>query len=80
VTYRPANADALLGRFLSHSLVAVFSGHFHGFTEKHAGKTVLTTNRCCALKRANHDKSVEKGYFICDADQGLRRTFIQAAT
>lgn len=78
VIYRPSNAEALLNRFRDFNLQAAFSGHFHGFTEKTAGKAVLTTNRCCALKRNNHDGTQEKGYFVCAAREGrLTRTFVE---
>jgi predicted phosphodiesterase len=77
VKYRPLNAEALLERFLDFNLQAVFSGHFHGFTERTSGQVTLTTNRCCALKRANHDGTNEKGYFVCDerreGDAAVRR-------
>jgi 3',5'-cyclic AMP phosphodiesterase CpdA len=78
VKYRPLNADALLERFLDFNLQAVFCGHFHGFTERTAGEVTLTTNRCCALKRANHDGTTEKGYFVCDVSNGkVTRRFVQ---
>ncbi len=78
VTYRPANADDLLDRFRDFNLQAVFSGHFHGFTERKAGDVTLTTNRCCALKRDNHDKTKEKGYFVCTAKDGrITREFVE---
>jgi predicted phosphodiesterase len=78
VKYRPANADALLDRFRDFNLQAVFNGHYHAFTERKAGNAVLTTNRCCALKRGNHDNSKEKGYFVCEAKEGrVTRTFVE---
>ena len=78
VTYRPKNADDLLDRFRPFNLQAVFSGHFHGFTERTIGDVTLTTNRCCALKRGNHDKTREKGYFLCTASEGrISRTFVE---
>jgi calcineurin-like phosphoesterase family protein len=78
VKYRPANADALLDRFREFNLQAVFNGHYHAFTERKAGNAVLTTNRCCALKRDNHDGSKEKGYFVCEAKAGqITRTFVE---
>jgi 3',5'-cyclic AMP phosphodiesterase CpdA len=78
VRYRPSNADALLDRFREFNLQAVFNGHYHGFTERKAGQTVLTTNRCCALKRTNHDGTKQKGYFICEARDGrITRTFVE---
>ena len=80
VQYRPLNADTLLDKFREFNLRAVFSGHFHGFTERTAREAVLTTNRCCALKRGNHDKTTEKGYFVCDAaGQSIKRAFVQVA-
>jgi hypothetical protein len=80
VQYRPLNADTLLDKFREINLRAVFSGHFHGFTERTSRDAILTTNRCCALKRGNHDKTTEKGYFVCDAaDQTIKRSFVQTA-
>src|SRR5687767_10732929 len=35
--YRPLNADDLLARFENFNIVAVFSGHFHSFTERQIG-------------------------------------------
>lgn len=78
VPSRPLNADDALERFKEFNLVAVFNGHFHGFTERNFGKTVLTTNRCCSISRANHDGTPEKGYFLCTASDGqIRREFIE---
>ena len=78
VRYRPQNADALLERFLPYNLRAVFSGHFHSFTERQRGATSLTTNRCCSFKRSNHDGTPEKGYFLCEASEGkISRTFVE---
>lgn len=77
-TYRPANADALLERLWGVNLRAVFSGHFHGFTERQAGEVTLTTNKCCALKRSNHDGTKERGYFLCTAENGqVTRQFVE---
>jgi len=70
VRYRPANAEELLARFQPCNLQAVFCGHWHGFTERQLGRATLTTNRCCALKRGNHDGTKEKGYFLCAAASG----------
>jgi 3',5'-cyclic AMP phosphodiesterase CpdA len=78
VNYRPLNADALLDRFRPYNLQAVFCGHFHGFTERLWGETALTTNRCCSLKRNNHDGTKEKGYFLCEAKDGkISRQFVE---
>ena len=81
VTYRPTNADAVLERFRAFNLLAVFDGHFHGFTEKQLGHTVLLTNRCCSISTGNHDGTTEKGYFLCDAKDGqTTRQFVQVET
>jgi 3',5'-cyclic AMP phosphodiesterase CpdA len=78
VMYRPGNADALLDRFREFNLQAVFNGHYHAFTERRAGDVVLTTNRCCSLKRGNHDGTKEKGYFACEAKDGrVSRAFVE---
>ena len=77
-TYRPLNADALLERFRDFNVVAVFNGHFHGFTERKVGETVFTTDKCCSIARGNHDKTLEKGYFLCRAKDGqITRQFIE---
>jgi 3',5'-cyclic AMP phosphodiesterase CpdA len=75
---RPKNAEKVLDRFKEHNLVAVFNGHFHGFTERKVGKTILTTNRCCSFRRQNHDRTKEKGYFLCQAKEGaIQRSFVE---
>ena len=59
-------------------LVSVFNGHFHGFTERQVRQAMITTNRCCSLKRGNHDKTTEKGYFLCTAKEGkITRSFVE---
>ena len=76
--YRPLNADDLLERFREFNVVAVFNGHYHGFTEHQVGETVFTTNKCCSISRGNHDKTMEKGYFLCRARDGrVTREFIE---
>jgi 3',5'-cyclic AMP phosphodiesterase CpdA len=78
VKYRPANVDALLERFREFNLRAVFNGHFHGYTERTRGDTVITTNRCCSFRRDNHDGTAEKGFFVVRARDGrLTREFIE---
>ncbi|MEA3207098.1 MAG: hypothetical protein QOE70_155 [Chthoniobacter sp.] len=75
---RPLNADDLLERFIGYNLQAVLNGHYHGFTERVLGEVTLTTNRCCAISRENHDGTKEKGYFICGAKDGrITRTFVE---
>jgi hypothetical protein len=77
VPMRPLNADDLLLRFLQFNLVAVFNGHYHGFTERVSGRTTITTNRCCAISRSNQDGTPEKGYFLCAAREGrVEREFV----
>ncbi len=78
VKYRVTNADAVLERFKGVNLRAVLNGHYHGFTEKAAGGAVVTTNRCCAFARGNHDGTKEKGYFVFTAKDGkLTREFVE---
>ena len=78
VPMRPLNADAVLTRLLDFNLVAVFSGHYHGFTVRAAGRATLTTNKCCAISRGNHDGTKEKGYFLCTASGGaIQRAFVE---
>jgi predicted phosphodiesterase len=78
VNYRPLNAEDVLQRFQEFNLQAVFSGHFHGFTERTLRSAVLTTNRCCALRRDNHDGTKEKGYFLCQTREGrIQRSFVE---
>ncbi len=78
VSMRPTNADALLSRLKEFNLVAVFNGHFHGFTERKINNTILTTNKCCSISRNNHDGTKEKGYFLCKAVDGqIQREFIE---
>lgn len=78
VKYRPLNTDALLERFKPVNLQAIFCGHYHASTETKVGSTIVTTNRCCALKRGNHDGTKEKGYFLCTARGGtVTREFVE---
>ena len=78
VKMRPTNADAILKRLMPYNLRAAFSGHYHAFTEKSAGEAVLSTNKCCAFSRGNHDGTKEKGYFLVVARDGkLTRTFVE---
>jgi 3',5'-cyclic AMP phosphodiesterase CpdA len=80
VKYRPLNTDALLEHFKPLNLQAIFCGHYHGFTERKLENAIVTTNRCCALKRSNHDGTKEKGYFLCTALDGkVTREFVELA-
>lgn len=72
------NANDILKRFLPYNLQAVYSGHFHGFTETKSGDVVMTTNKCCSFARGNHDKTPEKGFFVCSARDGkVTRRFVE---
>jgi len=78
VTYRPTNAEALLDRFKEYNLKAVFNGHFHGNTEKQRGEILITTGKCCAKSRDNHDGTKEKGFYACKTRDGkVIREFVQ---
>ncbi|MFT3786949.1 MAG: metallophosphoesterase [Tepidisphaeraceae bacterium] len=66
----PTNAEALLDRLKEHNLIGVFGGHYHGYTTCDRGAYSCVTNRCCSLKRNNHDGTKEKGYFVCTAAEG----------
>ena len=78
VKMRPLNAEDLLAKFKGWDLRAVFNGHYHAFTECQRDNAPITTNRCCALKRNNHDGTKEKGYFVCEvADGKLSRRFVE---
>ena len=78
VKYRPGNADAALDHFRGHNLRGVFNGHFHGYTEREWNLAPVVTNKCCALKRGNHDGTKEKGYFVCTVKEGsLSKEFVQ---
>jgi predicted MPP superfamily phosphohydrolase len=80
VIYRATNADQVLDRLKEFNLQAVYSGHFHGFTERHVRGTTLTTNRCCSFSRSNHDGTKEKGFFVCRAKDGkVERAFVVAS-
>ena len=60
------------------NLQAVFNGHYHSLTERKHRDVLITTNRCCALKRTNHDGTKQKGYFVCEARDGrMERTFVE---
>ena len=60
------------------NLAAAFNGHYHAFTEKKIGESIVTTNRCCSHAKNNHDGTKEKGYFLVDAKDGkLNRQFVE---
>ena len=78
VRYRPLNAEAVLERFLEFNLRAVFSGHWHGYTQVISRGAFLVTNRCCARVRENHGGGKEKGYWLCTVEgHGLTREFVE---
>lgn len=71
VKMRPVNADDLLAKFKGWDVRAIFNGHYHAFTECQRAGAPITTNRCCARRRDNHDGTKEKGYFVCEVTEGL---------
>jgi len=78
VPFLLVNADAVLERFKPFNLQAVYSGHYHGYTEKKLKGVTYTTNKCCSYSRLNHDRSPEKGFFFCKVTEGrLTRQFIE---
>lgn len=78
VRYRPQNADAVLEHLNGLNIKAIFCGHFHGYTRKTVLGTTAYTNRCCALQRNNHDRSREKGFFVCEAGpEGVGVKFVE---
>ena len=79
VTHVPLNAPAVVERLLKLNLRGVLSGHWHGASETATGHGLMTTNRCCARVRGNHDKSPLKGWFVCEAkaDGTLQRKFVE---
>lgn len=79
VTHVPLNAAAVVERLVKLNLCGVLSGHWHGASETPAGHGIMSTNRCCARVRGNHDKSPLKGWFVCEAkaDGTLERKFVE---
>lgn len=78
---RPLNARRLVERFHDHRLLATFSGHWHGLTERQQGAVHLSTGRCCSWWRDNHDFSDEKGYTLCkvskrESEWGVEHRFV----
>jgi predicted phosphodiesterase len=75
---RPRNASALLARFKEYNLQAVLNGHFHALSERKVNGVTITTDRCCSLRRSNHDSSIEKGYFLCATRDGkIEHRFVE---
>ena len=67
VLCRPVNAGDLLNRFEGFNLRATFSGHWHGYAERHFEHATVTNSRCGSWWRPNNDGSPQKGYFLCEA-------------
>lgn len=63
--HRPLNADALLDKLAILNIRAIYSGHWHAFTEATWRGAACSTDRCCSRYRENHDGSKEKGWFVC---------------
>ena len=81
VRMRPLNADELLARFAGFNVRAAFCGHFHGRSAVRRGDCDLVTNVCCSRVAANHDESIDKGYWLCAAraDGTLTRALVTFA-
>ena len=77
VLCRPLNADDILNPFVGFNLRATFSGHWHGFAERHFEHANLPNSRCGSWWRGNNDGSPQKGYFLCEATPSgdVRRQF-----
>jgi 3',5'-cyclic AMP phosphodiesterase CpdA len=75
---RPLNADDILNRFDGFNLRATFSGHWHGYAERHFEHATVTNSRCGSWWRENQDGSPDKGYFLCEATPSgdVRHQFI----
>lgn len=76
---RPKNSGELLKRFEKFNLQAVFNGHWHGYSQMMFHDAIISTDRCCSRYRGNHDGSREKGWYVCEADQGrITRRYVSA--
>ena len=79
--FRPVNAAKVLEKLEGFNLQAVFSGHFHSFTERTFQGATLTTDKCCSRVQKNHDGTPEKGWFVCRASNGkITRHFVEIPT
>lgn len=80
VQYQLKNSNEFLARFMDYNLSGIFNGHYHSLTQKPRSDYIISTDRCCAYRRDNHDNSVEKGFFLCKTKDGkLTREFIEVS-
>jgi hypothetical protein len=70
VSWRSTNAEEVLGLFEGRRLVHVFSGHYHGLTERRWRQATLSTCRALSVSRDNHDGSPQKGFLLATARGG----------
>ncbi|MGA2497125.1 MAG: hypothetical protein ABSH20_05260 [Tepidisphaeraceae bacterium] len=78
--YRLKNGDEMLARFKEFNLRSVLSGHYHGQTESRKDGMLLSTGKCCSLAASNHDRTPEKGFFVCRAKAGrIEHEFVEVA-
>lgn len=78
---RPRNADALLARLRQRPLQAVYSGHWHGISERTETGIHHSTGRCCSWWNTNHDGSELKGFTLCHARGGqVKHEFVPVPT
>ena len=66
VLCRPINAGEILSRFDGFNLRGTFSGHWHGYAERHFEHAEVINSRCASWWRLNNDGSPQKGYFLCE--------------
>jgi hypothetical protein len=79
IVRRPKNASNLLDSFQNFNVQGVFNGHYHGFIQTLFKDAIVSTNRCCSRSRSNYDHSPLKGWYVCQARQGLlTRRFVAA--
>ena len=78
VLCQPFNAAQLMNHFDGYNLRASFSGHWHGYAERHFEHATVTNSRCGSWWRTNMDNSPEKGYFLCETtpDGNITHKFI----
>jgi len=78
VLCRPLNAGQILAKFDGFNLRATFSGHWHGYAERHFEHADVINSRCASWWRQNNDGSPQKGYFLCETTgaQQVKREFV----
>jgi predicted phosphodiesterase len=78
----PRNAPEVLALLEPLNVCAVFSGHFHGHSQRLWSKgTEMVTGPCCSRVDNNHDGTTLKGWWFCCAFSNgqVQRRFIPLA-